>query len=72
MKCLLVCYAIIIILKHESGTLGFLSRDSQRWVSLLRAHLSQCWVKERVIGKVEKGFGSDLDQWLSSAAPQEQ
>ena len=72
MKCLLVYYAIIIIFKHGLGILGFLSRDSWRWVSLPRAHLSQCWVKERVIGKMEKGFGWNLNQWLSSTAPQEQ
>lgn len=54
------------------GILGFLNRDSQIWVSLPKAPSPQCWVKEGVVGKMEKGFDWHLDQSLSSTEPQEQ
>lgn len=70
---MLVYYAIIIIKEIGGNILEFLSRDSQKWVSLPRVHSPQGWVKEYVIGKMEKDFDWHLDQWLpSTAALQEQ
>lgn len=58
--------------RNGLGVPGFLSWDSQRWFSLPGAHSPECWLKDEVTGKTEKGFGWHLDQWLPSTAPQEQ